>query len=64
MEHSFLDSGWSRILPEVLTVTQPAKKSPALYVNRSIITVFRRARHWSLYWARWIKSTSSLPVYL
>jgi hypothetical protein len=49
----------SRVLLDKLTVTQLVKKLPAFYGNRRFITVFTTARHWSLYWARWILSTPS-----
>jgi len=26
------------------------------------ITTFKRARHWSIFWARWIQSTPSHPI--
>jgi len=39
MEQSFL---------EKLIVTQLVKKFPAFYGRRMLITVFTRARHWSL----------------
>jgi hypothetical protein len=32
--------------------------------NRTFITVFTRARHWSLFWTRWIQSTPSHPITL
>jgi len=38
----------NRALLEKLTVTQLAKKVPAFYGNRRLITVFTRARHWTL----------------
>jgi hypothetical protein len=33
---------------------QPVTKFRALYGTRMFVTVFTRARHWSLSWARWI----------
>jgi hypothetical protein len=44
---------------EKMIFSQLIKKFPALYGIRSFITVFTRARHWSLSWARWIQSTPS-----
>jgi hypothetical protein len=35
-----------------LTVTQLVKKFPPFYGTRWFITVFTRARHWSISWAR------------
>jgi hypothetical protein len=51
----------SRVLLEKLTVTQ-LLKFRTFYGTRRFITVFTRARHWSLSWARWILSTSSRPL--
>jgi len=39
------------------------KNLPAFYGALRFITVFTRARHWSLSWARWIQSTPSHPIY-
>jgi hypothetical protein len=52
---------WSTVLLEKLTVAQLVKEFPALYGNRSFITVFPRRRHWSLSWARWIQCAPSHP---
>jgi len=38
----------SRVLLEKLTVTQLVRKFPAFYAVRRFITMFTRARHWSL----------------
>jgi hypothetical protein len=43
----------SRVL-EKLIITQLVKKFPAFYGTRSFITVFTRALHWSLSWAKFI----------
>jgi hypothetical protein len=43
------------------TVAQPPKKFPEICGTRRFITVFTRALHWSLCWARWILSTP--PTY-
>jgi hypothetical protein len=40
-------------------VAQLVKKFPAFYGTRRFMTVFTRARHWSLSWVRWIQSTPS-----
>jgi hypothetical protein len=55
---------WGRDLLEKLIVTQLVKKFPAFYGTWRFITVFTRARHWSLSWARWIQSTHSHPTSL
>jgi hypothetical protein len=44
--------------------TYSVKKFPTFYVTGSFITVFTRARHLSLSWARWIHSISPRPVSL
>jgi len=45
-------------------VTQLVKKFPALYGTRRFITVFTRARHWSLSWSGWIQSKIFKPISL
>jgi hypothetical protein len=45
-------------------VTQLVSKFPAFCGTRRFITMFTRARHWSLSWARCIHSTPSHPVSL
>jgi len=40
------------------------KKFPASYTSRSFITMFTRAFHKSLSWARWIRSAPSHPASL
>jgi hypothetical protein len=45
-----------------LTVTQLIKKFSAFYGSRIFTTVFARARHLSLLWARLIKSTPCHPI--
>jgi len=52
----FFIISWSWVLPEKLTVPQPVKKCPTFYVTRRFITIFIRARHLSLSWARSIQS--------
>jgi len=54
---------WASVLLEELTVTQLLKKFPAVYGTRKFITVFKRDRHWPLFWARWIQPTLSNPIY-
>jgi hypothetical protein len=51
----------SRVILEKLTVAQLIKKFPTFYGIQRFITVFTRARHWSLSWARRIHSASSHP---
>jgi hypothetical protein len=41
-------TAWRRVLLEKPTVTQPLKKFTALSGTQRFITVFTRARHWSL----------------
>jgi hypothetical protein len=49
---------------------EPASRSvsqelpPKYFRSRSFITVFRRDRHWSLSWARWIQSIPLHPISL
>jgi hypothetical protein len=50
---------WSRVLLVKLIVTQLVMKSLAFYG-----TVFTRARHWSLSWARCIQFTPFKSIYL
>jgi hypothetical protein len=57
-------SPWSRVLVEELVVTQLVKKLPVFYGIRKLITIFTRACHWSLSWARCIQSKSSQPIFL
>jgi len=40
-------------------VTQPAEKLPTFYGTQIFITVLTRARHWSLFSARWIQSVKA-----
>jgi hypothetical protein len=51
-------------LLEKLIVTQLVKKFPTFYATQRFITVFTRAYHWSLSWARWIQSTPSHQISL
>jgi hypothetical protein len=54
----------STVRLDKLIVCSGVKKYPALYGHPGLITVFTRARHWSLSWSRWIQSTPSNPVFL
>jgi hypothetical protein len=45
-------------------VVQSLKNSPKFYGTWKFITVFTRALHWSLSWARSIQSIPSHPIYL
>jgi len=58
VKYTNLRTPWNRNLLEKLTVTQLLKKFPDLYATRRFIIVYTRPRHWSLYWARGIYSTS------
>jgi hypothetical protein len=49
-------TAWSRGLAEKLTGPQLVNKFPAVYGTRRFVTVFTRARHLSLSWARPSKS--------
>jgi hypothetical protein len=51
-------------LPEKLPIVQPLRNFPAFYGTRRFITVFTRALHWSLSWARSIQSIPSHPISL
>jgi len=55
---------WSRILLEKLIIAQLVMKSTAIYGTWRFITVFRRAHHLTLFWARWVQSKPSHPVSL
>jgi hypothetical protein len=43
-------------------IVQLLKNFPAFYGTRRFITVFTRALHWSLFWARSIQSIPSHPI--
>jgi len=49
---------------EQILFPQPAKKFSAFYGSRMFITVFTRARHWSLSWARWVHSIPFHHIFL
>jgi hypothetical protein len=59
-----LTHSWSWALLEKLPTVQPFKKFPAFYRTRRFITMFTRALHWSLSWARSIQSILSHPISL
>jgi hypothetical protein len=52
---------WSRVLLGKLPVAQLLKNFPTFYRTRRFVTVFTRALHWSLSWAR---SIQSIPPHL
>jgi hypothetical protein len=54
-------SPWSRVLEKII-VTQLVRNFPAIYGTWRFIAMFKRARHWSLSWARCIQSTPTQPV--
>jgi hypothetical protein len=58
---TFLLTPWSRVLPEKLRRPKLLTKFPAFYGTRRFITVFTRARHLSLSWARLIQSMPPHP---
>jgi hypothetical protein len=45
------------------TIHSAAQEIPHLLRTRKFITVFKRARHHSLLWARWIQSTLLSPYF-
>jgi hypothetical protein len=40
------------------------KNFPSFYIIRRFISSFTRTRHRTLYWARWIQSSTEIPIYL
>jgi hypothetical protein len=58
-----LTRSWSWALLEKPPIVQPLRNFPAFYGTRTFITVFTRAFHWSLSWARSIQSIPP-PSYL
>jgi hypothetical protein len=54
----------NRVLLEKLIFTKLVKKFPTMFGTRRFFTVFTRACHCSLSWARWIHSTPSHPTSL
>jgi hypothetical protein len=59
-----LISSWKWALLEKPLVAQLFKNFPAFYGTQRFITVFTRALHWSLSWARSIQSIPPNPIYL
>ena len=55
---------WSEVVLENVAMSQLFKKFPAFDVTWRFITVFTRARHLSISWARWIKPVPFQPIYL
>jgi hypothetical protein len=55
---------WSWALLEKLPVVQLLNIFPGFYGTRRLITVFTRAIHWSLSWARSVQSVLSHPIVL
>jgi hypothetical protein len=49
---------------EKLSIVQPLQKFPAFYVTGRFITVFTKALHGTLFWARSIHSIPSQPISL
>jgi hypothetical protein len=52
---------WAWVLLEKL-ISQLIRKFPAFYETRRCITVYTKARHYFLPWARWIQPTGSHPI--
>jgi len=44
----------SKVLLENLTVIQLVKKFPAFCGTHRFITMFTKAHHWTLFWAKWV----------
>jgi hypothetical protein len=61
-EHTDCLTPCSRALLEKLIITLPDNEFPVFYRTQRFITVFTRARHWSLSWVRWIQSTTSHTI--
>jgi hypothetical protein len=59
INYTYLTHSWSWALLEKLPIVQLLKNFPAFYGTRRFITVFTRALHRSLSWARWIQSIPS-----
>jgi hypothetical protein len=53
---------WNRVFRGKLLVPNVVEKLPAFYGTRKFITVFTRARHFSVTAARWNESMSPHPV--
>jgi hypothetical protein len=61
---TYLLTPWCRILLEKLIVPQLVKNIPLSYGTRRFITVFTKARHWTLSWASRIQFAPSIPISL
>jgi hypothetical protein len=61
LTHSLIP--WCKILFEKLIVTQLVKNIVS-YGTRRFITVFTKARYWTLSWASWIQFAPSIPISL
>jgi hypothetical protein len=59
--HTYLLHGAEYYLKSWLTPTL-SKKSCFLYGTRRLITVFTKARHWTVSWASWIQFAPSIPI--
>jgi len=46
-----------KLSPAEVTVSEVASKFPVFHEIGNVITIFKRAHHLSLCWARWISST-------
>jgi hypothetical protein len=49
---------------EVNSCSVTQKNLPQYSWSRRLITMFTRARHWSLFWTRWIQPKTSYPTIL
>jgi hypothetical protein len=54
----------NRVLLEKLLAAQLLKNFPTCYGTRKLITIFSRARHLSLSWAKWIQPAPLHPISL
>jgi hypothetical protein len=61
---SIITHSWSWALLGKPPIMQPLENFPAFYGTRRFITVFTRALHWFLSWARSIQSIPSHPISL
>jgi hypothetical protein len=55
---------WSSVLLGESRVTQLLRNLPTLCGTQRVITMFTKAYHWSLSWARWIHSMPPYPISL
>jgi hypothetical protein len=61
---TYLLAQWCRTLFEKLLVTQLVKNIMLSYGTRRFITVFTKARHWTLSWSSRIQFAPSIPISL